>query len=103
MLYASTCRTYLGSGLSCIVLAVVALYLALVHRAFRIALRASSDFGMLLAAGLGATLGLQAIVILAGTLRIVPITGITLPFISYGGSSILANYVMVGLLLLISA
>ena len=84
-------------------LAVVALYLALVHRAFRIALRASSDFGMLLAAGLGATLGLQAIVILAGTLRIVPITGITLPFISYGGSSILANYVMVGLLLLISA
>jgi cell division protein FtsW (lipid II flippase) len=83
-------------------LAVVALYLALVHRAFRIALRASSDFGMLLAAGLGATLGLQAIVILAGTLRIIPITGITLPFISYGGSSILANYVMVGLLLLIS-
>jgi len=84
-------------------LAVVALYLLLVHRAFRIALRASSDFGMLLAAGLGATLGLQAIVILAGTLRIIPITGITLPFVSYGGSSILANYVMVGLLLRISA
>ena len=58
---------------------------------------------MLLAAGLGATLGLQAIVILAGTLRIIPITGITLPFMSYGGSSILANYVMVGLLLRISA
>ncbi len=84
-------------------LAVVALYLALMHRAFRIALRATSDFGMLLAAGLGATLGLQAIVILAGTLRIIPITGITLPFMSYGGSSILANYVMVGLLLRISA
>lgn len=84
-------------------LAVVALYLALVHRAFRIALRASSDFGMLLASGLAATLGLQAIVILAGTLRIIPITGITLPFMSYGGSSILANYVMVGLLLRISA
>jgi cell division protein FtsW (lipid II flippase) len=84
-------------------LAVIALYLLFVHRAFRIALRASSDFGMLLAAGLGATLGLQAIVILAGTLRIIPITGITLPFMSYGGSSILANYVMVGLLLRISA
>jgi cell division protein FtsW (lipid II flippase) len=84
-------------------IAVVALYLALVHRAFRIALRATSDFGMLLAAGLGATLGLQAIVILAGTLRIIPITGITLPFMSYGGSSILANYVMVGILLRISA
>ncbi len=84
-------------------LAAVALYLALVHRAFRIALRASSDFGMLLATGLGVTLGLQAIVILAGTLRIIPITGITLPFISYGGSSILANYLMVGLLLRVSA
>ena len=84
-------------------LAAVALYLALVHRAFRTAVRANSEFGMLLAAGLGATLGLQAIVILAGTLRIIPITGITLPFVSYGGSSILANYLMVGLLLRISA
>jgi len=84
-------------------LAAVALYLALVHRAFRIALRANSEFGMLLATGLGVTLGLQAIVILAGTLRIIPITGITLPFISYGGSSILANYLMVGLLLRVSA
>jgi cell division protein FtsW len=84
-------------------LGTVALYLALVHRAFRIALRARSDFAMLLAAGLGATLGLQAGIILAGNLRLMPITGITLPFMSYGGSSILANFLMIGLLLRISA
>ncbi|MBM2809618.1 MAG: cell cycle protein [Chloroflexi bacterium] len=84
-------------------LAVVGLYIALIHRAFRIALRAESDFSKLLAAGLGTTLGFQAFVILAGNLGIIPITGITLPFLSYGGSSILANFIMIGLLLRISA
>jgi len=84
-------------------LAVVGLYLLLIHRSFRIAMRARSDFAMLLAAGLGATLGLQALIILAGNLRVIPITGITLPFMSYGGSSILANFVMIGLLLRVSA
>jgi cell division protein FtsW (lipid II flippase) len=84
-------------------LAIIGLYLALVHRAFAIALRARSDFATLLAAGLGATLGLQAFIILAGNLRVMPITGITLPFLSYGGSSIVANFVMVGILLRISA
>jgi cell division protein FtsW (lipid II flippase) len=84
-------------------LAVVGLYLLLIHRSFRIAMRARSDFAMLLAAGLGATLGLQALIILAGNLRVIPITGITLPFMSYGGSSILANSVMIGLLLRVSA
>jgi cell division protein FtsW (lipid II flippase) len=84
-------------------LAIVGLYLALVHRAFTIALRARSDFATLLASGLGVTLGLQAIIILAGNLRLMPITGITLPFLSYGGSSIVANFVMVGVLLRISA
>lgn len=84
-------------------LAVIGLYLILVHRTFSIALRARSEFAMLLAGGLGATLGLQAIIILAGNLRLMPITGITLPFLSYGGSSIVANFVMVGMLLRISA
>jgi cell division protein FtsW (lipid II flippase) len=84
-------------------LAIIALYLTLLHRAFRIALRARSEFAMLLATGLGATMGLQAFIILAGNLRVIPITGITLPFMSYGGSSILANFVMIGLLLRISA
>ncbi len=82
---------------------IVGLYLALVFRAFRIALRATSDFSMLLAAGLGTVLGIQACIIMAGNLRLMPITGITLPFLSYGGSSILANFVMIGLLLRISA
>jgi cell division protein FtsW (lipid II flippase) len=82
---------------------IIGLYLALVHRAFAIALRARSDFATLLASGLGATLGLQAIIILAGNLRLMPITGITLPFLSYGGSSIVANFLMVGVLLRISA
>jgi cell division protein FtsW (lipid II flippase) len=84
-------------------LAIVGLYIALVHRAFRIALRAPGDFSGLLAVGLAATLGIQAIVIVAGTLRLMPITGITLPFMSYGGSSIVANFVMIALLLRISA
>ncbi len=84
-------------------IAVVGLYLMLVHRAFAIALRARSEFAALLAAGLGATIGIQAIIILAGNLRLMPITGITLPFLSYGGSSIVANFVMVGVLLRISA
>ncbi|MEA2641998.1 MAG: hypothetical protein QOF51_3392 [Chloroflexota bacterium] len=84
-------------------LAIVALYLALVHRAFHIALRAPTDFAALVAAGLGAVLGIQAFIIVAGNLRILPLTGITLPFISYGGSSILANFIMIGLLLRISA
>lgn len=84
-------------------LAIVGLYLVVVHRAFRIALRAPGDFEMLLASGLGATLGIQAIVIMAANLRVMPITGITLPFLSYGGSSILVNFVMIGLLLRISA
>jgi cell division protein FtsW (lipid II flippase) len=84
-------------------IAIVGLYLILVHRAFAIALRARSDFATLLAAGLGATMGIQAVIILAGNLRLMPITGITLPFLSYGGSSIVANCVMVGVLLRISA
>jgi cell division protein FtsW len=84
-------------------IAIVGLYLTLVHRAFAIALRARSDFATLLAAGLGATMGIQAVIILAGNLRLMPITGITLPFLSYGGSSIVANCVMVGVLLRISA
>ena len=84
-------------------LAVVALFMVLVYRGFRIALDARDGFSTLLAAGLTTVLGLQATVILAGTLRLIPVTGITLPFISYGGSSIVTNFVILGLLLRISA
>jgi cell division protein FtsW (lipid II flippase) len=84
-------------------LAVVACFALLVSRAFHIALRASRPFDQLLAAGIGALLGLQALVIMAGTLKLIPLTGVTLPFVSYGGSSLLTSMIMVGLLLHISS
>jgi cell division protein FtsW (lipid II flippase) len=83
-------------------LAVVCLFVLLVQRGFAVALRARSGFSSLLAAGLTAVLGLQALIILGGTLDLIPLTGITLPFVSYGGSSVVANFVIVGLLLRIS-
>src|SRR5207244_2557926 len=72
-------------------LAVVSLFVLLVQRGFFIALNARSGFSVLLAAGLTSVLALQALIILAGTLDLIPLTGITLPFVSYGGSSVLAN------------
>ena len=57
----------------------------------------------LLAAGLTSVVGIQALVILGGTLKLIPLTGVTLPLLSYGGSSVLANYVLLGLLLAVSA
>lgn len=83
-------------------LAVVALFVLLMARGFHVALRARSGFNALLAAGLTAVLALQALIILAGALKLIPLTGITLPFVSYGGSSVLANFVIIGLLLRIS-
>lgn len=83
-------------------LAVVCLFVLLVQRGFTVALGARSGFGSLLASGLTAVLALQALIILAGTLDLIPLTGITLPFVSYGGSSVVANFVIVGLLLRIS-
>ena len=73
-----------------------------VFRGLRIAALARDDFSGLLAVGLTASLGLQALIIIAGNTKLVPLTGITLPFVSYGGSSILASFIMVGLLLSIS-
>jgi cell division protein FtsW (lipid II flippase) len=83
-------------------LAVVCLFVLLVQRGFLIALSARSGFSTLLAAGLTSVVALQALIILAGTLELIPLTGITLPFVSYGGSSVVANFVIVGLLLRIS-
>lgn len=84
-------------------LAVVALFLLLMYRGFRIALNARRGFSVLLAMGLTAVLAIQAVVILAGTIKLTPLTGITLPFVSYGGSSIVTNFIIIGLLLRISA
>ncbi len=83
-------------------LAVVELFVLLTMRGFRTALRARSGFNALLAGGLTSMLAIQAMIILAGTLKLMPLTGITLPFVSYGGSSVLANFVLIGLLLLVS-
>jgi cell division protein FtsW (lipid II flippase) len=82
--------------------AVLLLYLALVARGMRVALIAQDGFSKLLAAGLSFGLALQTFIIVGGVLRLVPLTGITLPFVSYGGTSIVANFVMVALLLLVS-
>jgi cell division protein FtsW (lipid II flippase) len=83
-------------------LAVLGLYLVVVSRGLRIAAAAHDDFRSLLAAGLALVIGVQAFIIAAGNLKLIPLTGITLPFISYGGSSLLANAVVVGLLLALS-
>ena len=83
-------------------LAVISLFVLLIQRGFMVALNARSGFSALLASGLTSVLALQAVIILAGTLELIPLTGITLPFVSYGGSSVVANFVLVGLLLRIS-
>jgi cell division protein FtsW (lipid II flippase) len=82
--------------------AVLVAFLLLIGSGLRIALRASHPFEKLLAAGLTLVLGLQTFIIVGGITRVVPLTGITLPFVSYGGSSLVANYILIALLLRIS-
>jgi cell division protein FtsW (lipid II flippase) len=93
----------LGEELGLIgVLAILGLYLVVIERGLRIAASAGDDFRSLLAAGLALVVGVQAFIIAAGNLKLIPLTGITLPFISYGGSSLLVNGIVVGLLLALS-
>jgi cell division protein FtsW (lipid II flippase) len=93
----------LGEELGLIgILAILGLYLVIIERGLRIAAAAADDFRALLAAGLALVVGVQAFIIAAGNLKLIPLTGITLPFISYGGSSLLANALVVGLLLALS-
>jgi cell division protein FtsW (lipid II flippase) len=84
------------------ILAILGLYLVLVERGLRIAMAAQDEFRAILAAGLSLVIGVQAFIIAGGNLKLIPLTGITLPFISYGGSSLLANSVIVGLLIALS-
>jgi cell division protein FtsW (lipid II flippase) len=82
--------------------ALLLLYMAFVLRGFRIALAASDGFSKLLAAGLSFGFAFQTFVIVGGITRVIPLTGITLPFVSYGGSSVVANFLLVAGLMLIS-
>jgi cell division protein FtsW (lipid II flippase) len=84
------------------VAAVLLVYMLFVARGFRTAMLAQDGFSKLLAAGLTFSFALQTFIIVGGVLRLIPLTGITLPFVSYGGSSLLANFVLLALLLLIS-
>ncbi|HUQ79122.1 MAG TPA: FtsW/RodA/SpoVE family cell cycle protein [Patescibacteria group bacterium] len=84
------------------ILGILGLFLVVVQRGLRIAASAADDFRALLAAGLALVIGTQAFIIAAGNLKLIPLTGITLPFISYGGSSLLVNGIIVGLLLALS-
>jgi cell division protein FtsW (lipid II flippase) len=83
--------------------AILLCYFLIVGRGFAIAARANEDFGMLLAACLTIIFSLQVFVIIGGVTRLIPLSGITLPFASYGGSSLLANYILIALLLRISS
>ncbi len=86
------------------VIAVVACIAAFVIRGLRIAiLQRARPFHALLAIGLSVMLAAQSLLIMAGVLKLIPLTGVTLPYFSYGGSSLLVNFVMVGLLLRLSA
>jgi cell division protein FtsW (lipid II flippase) len=77
-------------------------YLLMVGTGLRVAVRCERQFDKLLATGLSLVLGVQTFVIVGGVTRLIPLTGITLPFVSYGGSSLIANYILLALLLRIS-
>jgi cell division protein FtsW (lipid II flippase) len=82
--------------------AVLVVYLLFIARGFKNATIARDSFSTLLATGLTAMFAIQVFVIVGGVTRVIPLTGVTLPFISYGGSSIVANCVLLALLLLVS-
>jgi peptidoglycan glycosyltransferase len=82
--------------------AVLAAFVFIIGSGLRTAIRTDNAFEKLLAVGLTTILGVQAFIILAGVLRVLPLTGVTLPFMSYGGSSLVSNYMLLALLIAIS-
>ncbi len=82
--------------------AIIVLFMIYVYRGIKISLNSRDEFAALAAAGFTALLGLQAFIIIAGVTGLLPLTGVTLPYISYGGSSLVANFILLGLLLNIS-
>ena len=83
-------------------MAVLVLFLIVVMRAFAISLRTKDRFGQILAAGIGILLGTETLIILAGVTKLLPLTGIPLPWVSYGGSSLIVHFILLGVLLNIS-
>ncbi len=83
--------------------AILVLYIIIIFRGFRISLNAPDIFGNLLAAGLTALLALEAFINIAGVMGIVPLKGLALPFLSYGGSSLIMSMILIGILLNISS
>ncbi|MDD4238913.1 MAG: FtsW/RodA/SpoVE family cell cycle protein [Desulfotomaculaceae bacterium] len=97
-IFAAICEEMgLAGGVS-----IILLFMIFVYRGMKVALKTKDDFASLAAAGLTAILGLQAFIILAGVTKMLPLTGVTLPYMSYGGSSLVANFILLGLLLNIS-
>ncbi|BDV29361.1 FtsW/RodA/SpoVE family cell cycle protein [Microbacterium terricola] len=93
----------LGEELGIIgVFAILALYMVFVARGIRIGVAGQDDFGKLLATGLSFTIGLQVFIMVGGVTRVIPLTGLTTPFLAAGGSSLVANWIIVALLLRIS-
>jgi cell division protein FtsW (lipid II flippase) len=84
------------------IFALLALYLLLVSRGFRVSFTGTDDFGRLLAAGLACVMALQVFVVIGGLTRVIPVTGLTTPFLAAGGSSLVANWIIVALLLRLS-
>ncbi len=81
---------------------ILGLYLLIIYRGYRIAIEASDPFSKLLASGLTSIFAIQTFIIVAGNMKFLPLTGIPLPFLAYGGSSIIANFIIIGILLRIS-
>jgi cell division protein FtsW (lipid II flippase) len=81
---------------------LLVVYLLFAERGFKTAILARDSFSKLLAAGLTAVFALQVFVIVGGVTKTIPLTGVTLPFVSYGGSSIVANFLLLALILMVS-